>query len=210
MTEVDFPNHQGGGDANGSPIVAQLKAPSWMEIFVGTILAPTVTFAVLVSDSERDVKLLPGGLFVTVLSFAFAGFCLTPESSTGAPLNVLGSIIGGLCLWLLTILVVGVTALCFGRNLGTLRALAVTLGWSMLPLVFLGPLSAFRQGWFVFFTVLLLAWVYLLQVLAIKQSCHLKVWQVLLLIFVVPSLVVWLQLWQFLQYVDLTLSAFWA
>ncbi|MBY0357715.1 MAG: YIP1 family protein [Candidatus Obscuribacterales bacterium] len=184
---------------------------TWIECFLGTILAPSSVFKILVDENNKNNRYLIGSLFAVIVVYAAAGIALSSESSSSAILvNTLGSIFSGLVIWLLTVFTVGLAAVCFGKDKHTLRSLALTVGWSMVPLIFIGPLSCLPAPLLAFLALLLLCWVFALQIMAIRYSCQLKSWQSLMFVFLVPALFAWLQFFQFLKVLEFALAPFFA
>ena len=183
-----------------------------LDIFIGTLLCPVQTFRQLAEDCRNEANHLPAAFAAVILIFALDALRLTPPSRLHFALfNVPSEVVGGLTLWLLSAAVVSLTAMCFGAELSKVRACFVTMAWSLTPWIFLGPIACF---WKVFGSahVLLMTipvlWIFFLQLVAIKQSLQLKIWQVLVLALVVPSLLSWYQLMQFLEIVAAVIGSF--
>lgn len=192
------------------PEQEQSSKLSFIDTFLGTLLAPVQTFRQLALESINDTSALPGAFFIVILAFALDGLRLTPGGQLGwALINVPGEITGGLALWLLSAIVVSMTALCFGADMAKVRACFVTLGWSLLPWIFLGPLACFAKIFGtvqVLFMAIPLAWIIFLQVVAVKQSFQMKIWQALVLVMVLPPTLSSYQTLQFIQSLTATLG----
>jgi hypothetical protein len=182
-----------------------------IDTFLGTLIAPVQTFKQLSLECRDDIKHLPGAFGIVVLVFALDALRLTPASEIGwAVLNVPFEVTGGLLLWLLSAFVVSLCALCFGASAARVRSAFVTLGWSLLPWIFMAPLSCFWKvsGPAHFLLMALpLVWVFFLQIVAIMQSFEMKSWQVLVLVLLVPPLLSWYQCMQFIQSLIVTLGS---
>ncbi len=184
---------------------------AFIDTFVGTLLAPMQTFRQLALESRKDTSPLPGAFFIVLLAFAMDALRLTPVNQMGwALVNIPSEATGGLMLWLLSASLVSLAALCFGAEMAKIRACYVTLGWSLLPWIFLSPLSCFAKvlgGVEVLLMALPLTWIVFLQVIAIKESFQMKVWQALILVMLLPTLLSWYQMLQFVQSLTATLGS---
>ena len=184
----------------------------FFEIFIGTLVAPIQTFRRLALECQNDIAHLPGAFGIVVLVSSLDALRLTPANNLRfAYFSVPAEIIAVLCLWILFALVVGLTALCFGADISRVRAAFVTLGWSFLPWILLSPLSCFWKvlgAAQIIFALLAFAWIMFLQIVAIKQSCQMKVWQVLVFVLLVPPLLAWVHLLQIVQSLAFTLGPF--
>lgn len=183
-----------------------------MSIFVGTLLCPVQTFRKLAEDCRYDVHHLPAAFALVILVFALDALRLTPPNHLYMALfNVPSEVICGLMLWGLSALVVSLTGLCFGAEMYKVRACFVTMAWSLLPWIFLSPIACFWKllgPAHVLFMTIPMIWIFFLQLVAIKQSFHMKIWQVLVLAMVVPSVLSWYQLMQFLETLAATIGSF--
>ncbi|MBX9688887.1 MAG: YIP1 family protein [Candidatus Obscuribacterales bacterium] len=184
---------------------------SFIESFLGTLIAPSQTFKALAQDCKTETAHLPAALAIVVLVFAADALRLTPANGIGwAAVNIPTEVSGGILLWLLSASTVSLTALCFGIESSKARAAFVTLAWSLLPWIFMGPLSCFWKllgPAHVLLMAIPLCWILLLQIIAIKESFQLKVWQTLVLVFIIPPMLSSFQLFQFLQALTATLGS---
>ncbi|MBX9721113.1 MAG: YIP1 family protein [Candidatus Obscuribacterales bacterium] len=183
----------------------------FIDTFMGTLVAPVQTFKKLSEDCSHEINHLPGALAIVVLVFAMDALRLTPAKHVGwALFNIPSEVTGGLTLWVLSAAVVGLTALCFGAPMSKLRAAFVTLAWSLLPWIFMGPIACFNTvlgNANVLFMGIPLVWILVLQIIAVKQSFDMKVWQALVLFLVVPPLLSWYQFMQLLQGLAATIGS---
>lgn len=205
-TAFESAGTQAGASA-GSPAVEA----GFIDIFLGTLVCPVKTFELLASDCKRELKRLPSAAIIVTLVFSLDALRLTPPKQLyWALLNVPSELVGGLLLWLFSAGLVSLTALCFGQPVHKSRAAFVTLAWSLLPWIFMGPISCFAGALGPAHVLLMLVpflWILLLQIIAIKASFDLKAWQVLSLVFLVPMILGWLQMMQFLQILSATLGS---
>ncbi|MBX9571313.1 MAG: YIP1 family protein [Candidatus Obscuribacterales bacterium] len=183
-----------------------------LDIFIGTLLCPVQTFGKLAEDCRHEANHLPAAFGIVILIFALDALRLTPANSVQLALfNVPAEITGGLTLWLLSSAVVSLTAMCFGADMGKVRSCFVTMAWALLPWIFLGPIACFWKVFgsaHVLFMTIPLVWIFFLQLVAIKQSLQLKIWQVLVLALIVPTLLSWYQMMQFLEVVAAVIGSF--
>lgn len=201
MSESVFPE-----SAPPEPIRADVQAakPTLgpLDIFLGTLVCPVQTFRQLAQDCFHEANHLPAAFGIVILIFALDALRLTPPNKLYyAVLGVPSEVVGGLTLWLLSAAVISLTAMCFGAEMAKVRALFVTMAWSLLPWIFLGPIACFWKvlgSTHVLFMTIPICWVFFLQLVAIKQSLQLKIWQVLCLALIVPTLLSWYQMMQFL------------
>lgn len=195
-----------------APVLEQARANlTFIETFLGTLVAPIQTARRLALESRADTSQLPGAFCLVILVFAFDALRLTPAKELGwALINVPGEVTGGLTLWLLSALLVSLAALCFGVAVSKVRAAFVTLGWSLLPWVFLGPIACFWRVFGHAHVILMavpLCWILFLQIVAIKESFEMKLWQVLVLVLLLPPILSWYQMLQFLQSLTATVGS---
>ncbi len=184
---------------------------SFIDTFLGTLVAPVQTFNQLASDCRSEVKHLPGAMCIIALVFTLDALRLTPlRDLSWALVSIPGELSGGFFLWLLAAATVSLTALCFGQEGYKARAAFVTLAWSFLPWIFLGPISCFWKVLgpaHVLFMAVPLVWILVLQIIAVKSSFEMKAWQSLALVLLVPPLLSWFQLLQFMQALTATLGS---
>jgi hypothetical protein len=178
--------------------------PSFIELFVGTLLAPVETFRILSKDAQQftDAR-IPQAFFVVLLVFGIDGFRMSSADQLNlAVVSVFFSALLGLMMWFLISTTVGLLAACFGSSIERIRAVFVTLGWSMLPWLFAAPISAMQTSLglaYQLFLTGLSVWIFFLQVIAINQTFEMKPWQSLCLAIIVPGLFSTFQLVQFIQ-----------
>jgi len=181
----------------------QSSSLGFVETMLGTLVAPVQTFRLLSADCRSEIKHLPGALAIVILVFALDAMRLTPANQISwALINVPSEVGGGIILWLLSAGVVSLAALCFGQESYKARASFVTLAWSLLPWIFTGIIACFWKVLgpaHVIFMSIPLCWILFLQIVAIQQSFELKTWQSLTLVLLVPPLISWYQMMQFLQ-----------
>ena len=191
--------------------VAEPAKLSFMETFVGTLLAPVQTFNRLAQDCKHHTNHLPAAFAIVVMVFALDALRLTPTGAWGwALFNVPTEVFGGIAIWLLAAGVISLTALCFSVESWKARAAFVTLAWSFLPWIFMGPISCFAKllgGTHVLFMIIPFTWIFFLQIVAIKQSFEMRAWQALALLLLVPPLLSSFQLMQFLQALSATVGS---
>lgn len=209
MSESVFPQNESpmtGSAPHAEPSLSPLDA------FMGTLICPVQTFRRLAEDCRYQANHLPAAFGIVILIFALDALRLTPPNRLQMALfNVPAEIGGGLTLWLLSAAVVSLTAISFGAEMSKVRACFVTMAWALLPWIFLGPIACF---WKVFGAahVLLMTipviWIFFLQLTAIKQSFQLQIWQVFVLALVVPALLSWYQLMQFLELAAAVIGSF--
>lgn len=184
---------------------------SFIETFVGTLLAPVQTFRQLVDDCRHEVNHLPAAFGIIVLVFAMDALRITPPDGLGwALLNVPTEVAGGVALWLLAGGIVSLTGLCFNADGAKCRASFVTLAWSFLPWLFMAPISCFAKllgPAHVLFMIVPFTWIFFLQIVAIKTSFEMKAWQALALLLLVPPMLSWFQMMQFFQALSATLGS---
>lgn len=183
----------------------------FIDTLFGTLCAPVQTFRHLALCCKQDSSQLPAAFAVVILVFALDALRLTPANQISwALFNVPSEVSGGIMLWLLSAGVVSLTSLCFGQDTGKVRASFVTLAWSLLPWLFTGPIACFWKilgpAHVLFMTVPLL-WIVFLQIVAIKESFEMKTWQSIVLVLLIPPLLSWYQLMQFLQALAATLGS---
>jgi len=187
--------------------VLDRKLP-FIEAFLGTLLSPNETFKRLASESRQDTHQLPAAFAIVVIVSALDAFRLSGSGKMA--FAMLGfEVTGAVMIWVLSALVIGLTALSFGTPSTNLRAAFVTMAWSLLPWIFLGPLACYAKLLGVLRSLLMclpLFWILLLQIIAIKNSFEMKTWQALMLVFIVPALLSWYQILQFFQSLAATLG----
>jgi hypothetical protein len=193
--------------ADLNQVVAERKL-AFIEAFLGTLVSPNETFKKLAAESRHDTNQLPAAFAIVVIISALDAFRLA--GSGKMVLAMLScEVTGAVMLWVLSALVIGLTALCFGTASGNVRAVFVTMAWSLLPWIFLGPLACYGKFLGVLRSLLMclpLFWILVLQIIAIKNSFEMKPWQALLLVFIVPFLLSWYQILQFFQSLAATLG----
>lgn len=193
-------------DTSSKPV-----AGNFSDNLLGTLVAPVSTFRRLALECRSEINQLPGALAILSLVYAADALRLTPANQLNwALINVPAEVTAGLVLWLLSAAVINLTALCFGADISKARASFVTLAWSFLPWIFLGPLACFWKVLGPAHGLLMslpLLWILVLQILAVKESFQMKAWQAIILFLLIPPLFSILQFMQFLQGLTATLSS---
>lgn len=191
--------------AEGPQNVPRVSAQklTFIETFIGTLLAPVQTFNHLRDDCEHVASHLPAAVGVVAFVFALDALRLSSEKEMSwALVNIPTEVTAGIIIWLLAAGIVSLTGLCFGASAAKSRTAFVTMAWSFLPWIFMGPISCLSAALgkaHVLFMVIPFCWVLLLQIIAIKCSYDMKAWQALVLVFLVPPMLSWFQLLQFIQ-----------
>ncbi len=185
-------------------LVAPAPAPGLIESFLGTLLSPIDTFRRISEEARtRASQNLPIAFGVVVFVFGLDGLRLSStENLESAIFNMTITSVLGVLIWLLSGGVVGLVAACFDAPLARIRASFVTLGWSMVPWLFAGPVSAAQpliNGASPLLLGFLLTWMFALQIIAINQSYQMKPWQSIALAFIAPGLLFTLQFFKCLQ-----------
>jgi hypothetical protein len=104
--------------------------------------------------------------------------------------------------WFVTVAMLAILSNCFGSHSSNLRAAIITLGWSAAPLLFVSPLqntAAVTGSFSMILCGVPYLWMFVLQVLAVMCSFNMKIWQALLLAFLVPGLFTYLEILQMIQ-----------
>jgi hypothetical protein len=197
------------GDAPTATPNAQssINQSSWIDSFLGTVVAPVCTFRRIRSQNEAGTFAIAEPLLAVLLVFTVDAFRSTSVKDVADVLWwVPVSLIGGLSLWFSTAAVVALVAMFFKVSTAKIRTASITLGWALLPWLFMTPLSLLAHNLGAFSHVLYVLpglWVLALQIIALNESFSLCSWQAAVLIFVVPFL---LAIAQFLQF-TMNLSA---
>lgn len=185
-----------------NPLVSAHKL-SFIETFVGTLLAPIQTFNRLREDCAIEASHLPTALAIVVLVFSLDAVRLSSAKEPGWILvNVPTEVTAGIVLWLLAAGIVSLTGLCFGASAAKARTTFVTFAWSFLPWIFMGPISCLSSllgKAHVLFMIIPFCWIVFLQIAAIKCSYDMKAWQALILVLLIPPMLSWFQALQFFQ-----------
>jgi hypothetical protein len=189
---------------------APVKPASWIENFVGILLHPIATFHELAELNQHQLTGFGGATLAVLIPCAMDGLRMTPPSNLVlAPLTVTASIIMGLLMWATLAGLMSLTGWVFGAPPSRCRRAFVLIGWSFAPWMFMGPVYCYREAlgiWFAILAVVPFAWMFILQMLAVREAFELRSTQMLLLFFAVPSLYFLLQMLQVMQgfYVSIT------
>ncbi len=176
---------------------------TWIDTFLGVLVAPRSTFARLREENRESLHGFAGAMVLLALVFALDGLRFSTVSSIKwAAVNLPSAIIMGGSYWLCLAAAVALGAICFGAPKYRVRAVMINLAWSFVPWLFMGPIGCFRNvlGPAISMMVCLaMLWVFILQLIAINESFEMKSWQTLALVFVLPGLLCWVQICQLLQ-----------
>lgn len=201
---TDEENVQSAPVAQAPPVSAQNPdSPSWVETMIGILLRPSATFAAMVPRNEDKLEGYGDAALTVFFVFLLEGIRTADASHLGsawisAPLAVFG----GFVMWLTLSAIIAIAASCFGAQPARVRASHVALGWSFLPWIFMPPLFCYHNllgPTFPLFAGLPTLWIFILQMIAIKEVFALKTWQTMALIFAVPMLLGVFETLQFLQ-----------
>jgi hypothetical protein len=190
--------------------ITEIKHYSWIENFVGVLLNPITTFRQLADQNEHHLTGFGGATMAVLVPCALDGLRMTPPSNMAmAGLTIPASIIMGLLMWATLAGLLSLTGWVFGAPMKRCRRAFVLTGWSFAPWMFMGPVYCYREAlgiWFAIFAIIPFAWMFILQMMAVREAFELKSTQMLLLFFAVPSLYFLLQMLQVTQgfYVSLT------
>jgi hypothetical protein len=200
-------------DPTAQPAVEASSAPvptNWIEIFFGILVEPIKTMRFLADANGKEFSGFGGAVLAVILPCALDGLRMTsPSQLVMAWVNVPVSIILGLLMWTTLAGLFSLTGWIFGAPTDRARRAFVLTGWAFTPWTFMAPLYCFRDMlgfWFALLAVIPFAWMFVLQMLAVREAFQLKSVQMLLLFFAVPALYVLLQSLQLIQgvYVSLT------
>lgn len=184
----------------------------WIDTFLGVLVNPRATFARIREDNRESLHGFTGAMVLLVLVFAMDGLRFsTLPTIKWAAINLPAAVLAGGMYWLCLAGALSISALCFGAPKYKVRAVLVNLAWSFVPWLFMAPIGCFRHvlGPAIAMAVLVpMLWVFVLQIIAINESFELKSWQTLLLVLLVPTLLFWVQLGQFMQGVYVLMEPF--
>ncbi|MBX9695610.1 MAG: YIP1 family protein, partial [Cyanobacteria bacterium] len=122
-------------------------APGWSETFYGMLFHPKSMIMALTSAPEHFSDLRgPALSLVFLVFFVIGALRFSPSSGVLSIFTVLGSICNGMALWVtLATIMVTLSKLPKSREVGWNEALVVT-GWIFTPLIFMAPISCFKQA----------------------------------------------------------------
>jgi hypothetical protein len=188
------------------PIESELRPHSWIETFMGILVAPRQTMRELALLNDARLTGFGGAVIAVVLPCALDGLRITPPSKLGlATAMVPMSIVLGLLMWATMAGLLSLLAWIFGSPIeknARIRRTFVLMGWSFAPWIFMAPIYCYRDAlgiWFAMLAVIPFAWMFILQILAVKVSFELRSLQTLVLFFAVPALYFFLQILQMAQ-----------
>lgn len=190
--------------------VTPTPAASWIENFAGVITNPIRTFRELAVLNEHHLTGFGGATLAVVIPCALDGLRVAPPSNMAfALLTIPSSIIMGLLMWAALAGLLSLTGWIFGAPMSRCRRAFVLTGWSFVPWIFMGPVYCYRDAlgmWFAILAVIPFGWMFVLQMLAVREAFELKSTQMILLFFAVPALYFTVQTMQVMQgfYVSLT------
>lgn len=177
-----------------TPRAVPSTQPGWIDIFLGTLVAPRQTFRLL-SEREPVQSNFAGACMAVLLVFLLDGVRdLSAKTLEFAAFTIPMSLIGGVVTWLAVAGAVGLAGLAFGQPRYKFGAIVSTMGWSFLPWLFMGPVCCLQNllgNATALFALAPAIWVFVLQLTAIGETYDLKLWQTLCLALVVPMLI-WL------------------
>ena len=190
--------------------MTESRTASWIENFTGMFVAPLKTMHEL-SDLNKD-KLtgFGGATLAVVVPCALDGLRMTPPSNLGlSMLTIPTSIMMGLTMWVSLAGLIALLGWIFGAPIANCRRAFVLVGWSFVPWILMGPMYCYRDAmgiWFALFAVIPFAWMFVLQMMAVKVAYGLKSVQMVLLFFGVPAIYFLMQVMQVVQgvYVSIT------
>ncbi len=187
--------------ASSAPRAVHKSLP-WIDTFLGILVAPKQTLHAI-RDSEPAGSQFSGACVTVALVSLLEGLrSVSLRHPDAAAFIIPGAVIGGLLTWLAASGAVGLAALAFGQPREKYSTIVATMGWSLLPWIFVGPIACLHNaiGHASALLVLIPAiWVFLLQLAAIHETFNLKLWQTLCLAVVVPLLIAVAQMSQFFQ-----------
>jgi hypothetical protein len=190
-------------DAAAAINIPDERKESWIERLVGTFLYPRETFKRIAAENVTQFTGFGGAAAIAALAFLLEGIRLSGlQSASAASWSAAGSLMLFFSQWFVTVAMLAILSSCFGGHSGNLRAIIITVGWSFAPMLLVSPLcnfAALTGSFAMVLTWIPYLWVFALQVLAVMCSFNMKVWQALLLAFVVPGLYTALQVLQFIQ-----------
>jgi len=207
MSDISETSETPGTNDSSPSVQSSALESSWIDSFLGTLVAPACAFRRIRNQNEAGNFAIAEPLLAVLLIFAVDAFRSTSMKDVSDVLWLVPlSLICGLSLWLTSAAVVALVAMFLGVSIAKIRTASMTLGWALLPWLFMTPLSLLTHNFGAFSHVVLVVpglWVLALQIIALNESFSLRSWQAAVLIFVVPTL---LGIAQFLQF-TLNLSA---
>jgi hypothetical protein len=189
-----------------TPAEAKFYTPTWIETFMGILLAPRDTMRGLAMLNDTRLTGFGGAVMAVILPCALDGLRITPPAKLGMATAMIPlSIALGILMWATMAGLLSLLAWIFGHAAeknARIRRIFVLMGWSFAPWIFMAPIYCYRDAlgiWFAPLAVIPFAWMFVLQILAVKVSFELRSLQTLILFFAVPSLYLFLQVLQTAQ-----------
>lgn len=193
-------------DFAAPPAQTEFNMPSWIDTFMGILLAPRDTMRGLAMLNDRRLTGFGGALMAVVLPCALDGLRITPPTKLVLAIAMVPLSVGlGILMWATMAGLLSLLAWIFGHadeKNARIRRTFVLTGWSFAPWIFMAPIYCYREAlgiWFAPLAVIPFAWMFILQILAVKASFELRSLQTLILFFAIPSLYFFLQVLQAAQ-----------
>lgn len=181
------------------------------DTFWGILVSPRKTFREILEHPEFDKQYFWGAVGVVFLSSIIDGLTVPTLVDPGwIVFSLCLSIVAGFARWFSLAALAALTVTLFGAHTSRIAARLVTTGWAFLPGIFLAPLGCYRLVIGPFYplaSISILLWVVALEWLAIQETYRLRGLEMYCLVFAVPSLFFFVQLFWLWPFVAEILKA---
>lgn len=205
MTDAFIADDQPLREPEREPAPEQQLTPkaSWIDLFTGVLIAPARTFDYLAELNSNSLTGLGAATLAVIIPCALDGLRLTPPNNmVMAWLHVPLSIVLGLFLWLTGASFYALLATIFKAPKSGCRSAFVLTGWAFAPWIFMAPIYCYKEVLgpvYPLIAILPFAWMFVLQILAVRRAFNLRAAQTIGLFFLAPFLYQTQQMLQIVQ-----------
>ncbi|MBX9877196.1 MAG: YIP1 family protein [Candidatus Obscuribacterales bacterium] len=177
----------------------------------GIFTQPRKAFREILEHPEFDRQYFWGAVAVVTLASLIDGLTVPSVVDPGWMFfSLFVSLIVGFARWFFLAALAALTVTLFGAHMSRIAVCLITTGWAFLPGILLAPLGCYRLLLGPLYPVLsisILLWVIALEWIAIQETYKLRGMEMYCLVFAVPSLFFFTQLFWIWPFVSEILKA---
>lgn len=178
----------------------------------GIFLYPRKAFREILEHPELDKQYFWAAIAIVFLVSLIDGLSVPSLVDTSWMMfSLFVSLVVGFARWLFLAALVALTITLFGAHVSRVRACLITTGWAFLPGILLAPAGCYRLVLGPYYPVLsvsILLWIVALEWLAIQETYKLRGMEMYCLVFAVPSLLFFAQVFWIWPFVSELLKAY--
>ncbi len=178
----------------------------------GIFLHPRRTFREILEHPEFDRQYFWGAIAIVFLASLIDGLNVPAlVDPAWMMLSLFVSFVVGFARWFFLAALAALTVTLFGAHVSRIGACLITTGWAFLPGILLAPAGCYRLvlgPYYPILSISILLWIVALEWLAIQETYKLRGMEMYCLVFAVPSLFFFAQVFWIWPFISELLKAY--